>query len=495
MSSILSHGAIPIVETGNPHYVITICAFSLTLPSENVMRNLLATHILPYYRFRSIPHGSFWRPVEVDIEQHLHTCSVSNGAHLHQFLETLMNRPLSKDIPPWELHLIRNNCVTAADGPHSTDRRTVLQDEKPYHCIAFRVDHCVGDGVSLVKALGKMLTDEKGNPLAPSQLMGLRRATEAPIISERIFSRLCTSLTQWTATVCSSWKLLRGIGTTLMMGFGAYDSDTPLNIPLTVRRNKGVKFCLQQKATFGGPWSLDYIKLIKNKLNVSMNDLFIGAFAGAVRRYCEQEQADDEAQEARLQSTLLHKKPVNNVFYRALMAYAFLRDRSVYDDNDRALANSWTLTSVEIPANEPNRLKRITRTHAITEALKNSLLPLSTMIVNTCANACLPRRFMQNATWQTYNRHSCVFSSIPGPQSPVYVGGALLSHIQVLYPNCLPQIEVLTYAGRVFFCLVADPTAIKHPQRLVDNFAQELRDLGAEVGIKETTLDTVASNM
>lgn len=40
---------------------------------------------------------------------------------------------------------------------------------------------------------------------------------------------------------------MRGIGATILTGFGAYDSDTPLNTPLQIRRGKGVTFCENQK--------------------------------------------------------------------------------------------------------------------------------------------------------------------------------------------------------------------------------------------------------
>lgn len=92
------------------------------------------------------------------------------------------------------------------------------------------------------------------------------------------------------------------------------------------------------------------------------------------------------------------------------------RDASVYKDSEKALTNQWTLVSVQLPVGEADRIQRINKARSVTDTLKTSLLPVSTMLVNTWLTTCLPHCFMQRATFQAYNRHSCVFSSIPGPQ-------------------------------------------------------------------------------
>lgn len=66
-----------------------------------------------------------------------------------------------------------------------------------------------------------------------------------------------------------------------------------------------------------GPWSLEYIKTLKSSLGVSLNDIFMAAFAGAIRRYCIEEE-DDHFQQ---QTTTKGSK----VLCRALLPFAFLR--------------------------------------------------------------------------------------------------------------------------------------------------------------------------
>lgn len=76
----------------------------------------------------------------------------------------------------------------------------------------------------------------------------------------------------------------------------------------------------------GGPWNLEYVKAIKNKLNVPMNDVFVGAFAGAVRRYCEDETSLSPGSDSGTTSSpLVSSSPAESILYRALMAYAFTR--------------------------------------------------------------------------------------------------------------------------------------------------------------------------
>lgn len=111
MSSILSRGAVPTSEAGNPHYAITICGFSDTLPPQDEVINLLVTHLLPYHRFCSIPNGNFWVPVDVQIRDHIHHATVSNQQELLTTIESLVNRPLSRDIPLWEVRLEYNSAL------------------------------------------------------------------------------------------------------------------------------------------------------------------------------------------------------------------------------------------------------------------------------------------------------------------------------------------------------------------------------------------------
>lgn len=72
----------------------------------------------------------------------------------------------------------------------------------------------------------------------------------------------------------------------------------------------------------GGPWSLDFVKAIKSGLGITVNDVFMAAFAGAIRRYCI-EHNDTEFIAEWTGSGCRKKK--QSVLCRALVPFAFLR--------------------------------------------------------------------------------------------------------------------------------------------------------------------------
>ena len=74
-----------------------------------------------------------------------------------------------------------------------------------------------------------------------------------------------------------------------------------------------------------------------------------------------------------------------------------------------------------------------------------------------------------------------VFSNVPGPQFPCYVGGKKVDDLHMYFPNLIPQVGILSYNGQVSMNIIIDEKVITSPNMLVEGFLAELEDLKAQV--------------
>lgn len=472
MTSLLSHGTFP-PRAGNVNHAINSCLFTKTLPSREEIKALLTDKLIKYRRFRSVPSGPYWREVTVDMKEHIQTETVPTQEALVNRIHAIVNSPLHHDLPVWRVILLRNEEVpTDSEYPTSPTVRV----PPPFHCIMFRIGHCIGDGVSLVEVMSRLSCDYDGKPVeSPAALVGLKRRADQHE-KHRFGSQLVAYVPglRWIVRAWHIFKAVAGVLTalpaTVWMTNGPYDSNSAVTYPLEARK-RGLRYCENQKIACGGNWSLDYVKRVKDTLGVSMNDIFMGAFAGALREYMRE------------RGDTIPKR------IRALVAYAFLRRPKVYQDAQRALSNKFTLLSAPLAVNGETRLDRVLETQKFTQRLKHSMQPVANTLVNSLGAAVLPSAIVRSLLLETYSRHSFVFANVPGAPFKVRVCGHVVEEIQIIFAGILPQVEVFTYAGRVHMSFTTDPQIIGDPQRIVDLFAEELRDMGRDLGFDPDGLD------
>jgi diacylglycerol O-acyltransferase / wax synthase len=73
-----------------------------------------------------------------------------------------------------------------------------------------------------------------------------------------------------------------------------------------------------------------------------------------------------------------------------------------------------------------------------------------------------------------------VASNVPGPQAPLYMCGQRISEMYFWVPQSGSMglgVSILSYAGQVFFGIIADEALIEDPQAVVDRFGPEFERL------------------
>lgn len=300
-SSALRNGAFPAKTNVWPPIVNTIFYYK-TCPSVDDLVYCCRS-LLEYDRFRSIAikeKGNWvFKDIgdSIDIKRDLiETYTVKNVAERMAKIDEIVadnleNQPMK---PLWKI--IR-----------------IISEDDSNDVILSRVHHVYGDGMSLVIAMTKMFTDGNGQPFSVGAAQKVREKRNKDKSKEQVQAKPSMFTTE------KIWRALKATFEVLMLPNTSYDSNTKFTVPdqrkmVMSNRRKTVLFPTVQ---------LDFVKEIKNKAGVTVNDVLFTATAGAIARYCKWK-----------------KDPVIDspkLFSRALMPVAFPRKKEEIESTSNAL--------------------------------------------------------------------------------------------------------------------------------------------------------------
>jgi hypothetical protein len=136
-----------------------------------------------------------------------------------------------------------------------------------------------------------------------------------------------------------------------------------------------------------------------------------------------------------------------------------------------------------MPIAEDSEVARLRSTASTTVSLKNSPIVAVQMWVQSYLLPLLPSFLVQQTTLDLFSRHSVVFSNLPGPPDQLFLCGKRLQAVQVVFPNILPQVLIISYGGEVFFSMSVDDEAVK-TDVLQQCYLEEMRALAAALGVE-----------
>lgn len=76
-----------------------------------------------------------------------------------------------------------------------------------------------------------------------------------------------------------------------------------------------------------------------------------------------------------------------------------------------------------------------------------------------------------------------MFSNLPGPAQPLLFGGEKVLGMQIIFPNLIPQVIIISYAGGVYFNMSLDPDLVDGHVELPRLFLEECADLARSYGV------------
>ena len=461
--------------------------FDDMIPLED-LRELFVKHLVPYERFHAVPlQHNFgpvtWMPQKVDIAQHIIPTRITRpDQQIPSSKPDSDGRPSSSPPPPpspavlRELQqLLRDEAEKHLNTLLSTKSRGlpwwevhhITVDGTTFGGLLVRIHHAIGDGVSLMEAMADVLQDAKGHPLDLSQAFSPSRQGGGKA-SGGFFSQL--------NPFRAGWLLFDGVKSVMrILAATAVGCDTHCAFQDTSRL---LPMQPNRFTVYFPSHSLALIKTIRAALEakglqkITINDIEFALFAGAVAKFCKK-----------------HGDDPSTLSLRALTAFAVPEKVCQVTRYRTLLRNNFTLLINTIPLRAASAVDRVKASNRSWQRIKTStIVPVSFLIHRL--NCALPAAAQRNTFKELLNRHSVVFSNVPGPNEPVFMGGREIRSAHMLYPNLAQQVGILSVNGTIHMCIVMASSLDKAQirQELPGCFLEELDELCVELGVPRQTM-------
>jgi diacylglycerol O-acyltransferase len=413
-------------------------------------------HLVPYFtnKLQQVPfnldHPVWVRDTAFDIENHVHTIEVpapGSRAELEATIARLHETRLDRSRPLWDLWLL-----TGLEGG-----RVAYYNRAHHACL---------DGIS-GQAMLETIMDISPEPRqvdpAPEGFLSTKNTqTSAQLVAGAIENFAKFQAKQPLAVFNALETAARLFRRTYdpSKGLGAVRDSAPVT-----RFNHSIE---KQRVYATGEIPLESVKTIAGVTQTKINDVFLAAAAGGLRRYFE-----------RLRE--LPRKP--------LIAGCPVSLRQPGDTNPN---NQVTMMMVGLATNKPDpaeRLQLIAQSARTAKGFTQDIAPsydadIAVPGLPGALSAGVRMAEMSGAADLPGLRLPCnlVISNVPGPQVTLYSCGArVLTHYPVSIPAHTQAVNltVQSYDGMLFFALTACAKALPDPNLLRDDILNGYEELRA----------------
>ncbi|XP_011075993.1 O-acyltransferase WSD1 [Sesamum indicum] len=442
----------------------------------NLFKKCLERTLLKHPRFSSLlvvndkKRGKCsWRRTRVDLENHVYVPDLDPDMEnpdefVEDFTSGLSRIPLDYAKPLWEVHIL--NVKTS-------DANSV---------VIFKIHHSMGDGVSmisLVLACSKKLSDPESLPVMPS-----KKQKQKPSGVGGLMKRWFVSV--WIILVVIFNTL---IDSALFLATILFLEDSKTPIKGGGRVDGGPKRFVHRIV------SLDDVKLVKNAMNVSINDVVLGVTEAGLTRYLkttydtEQKHRENGAHVMKKTRALPRHLRLRSAVVFNLRSTPAIQDLAEIMEKEKELNGMWgnLVAIVLLPmtiALQDDPLSYVRRAKA---TMNRKKLSLESKFVFTALKLLIKLFGIKTAaavTSAVFRNTTFGFSNVAGPQDEISLFGHPLCYIAPSvhgFPHAL-IIHCQTYANKLIICLAADENLIPNPHQLCDDLQQSLQI------IKETVI-------
>ena len=301
-----------------------------------------------------------------------------------------------------------------------------------------RVHHCYADGVAMVRVLESLGDPARGGE--PDVRARVHEGKPAPDAMELA----AAAASQGAALVMEFSRLLSL----------ADDPSTPL------RGAAGA----QRAAAWAAPLDLGEVRTIASALGCTVNDVLMAAVAGAVGAHLRD----------------VHGLDTDDLVLRAAMPV----DLRVPGEL-APIGNQFGLGFVDLPVGERNPLERAFRLHDTLDALKRSLQPTTTLAALALLGL-LPAALHGPAVDLLMRKATVIASNVRGPRETLRLCGQRIDQLYFWVPQAGSVgmgVSLLSYAGRVFFGIIADRNLLPEPGRVARGFVAEFERLALATSV------------
>ncbi|KAG6753669.1 hypothetical protein POTOM_041666 [Populus tomentosa] len=400
---------------------------------------------------------SKWESTKVNVEDHVTVPNLdpnmdSPDQFVEDYVSNLSTIPLDLSKPLWEMHIL--NVKTS-------DAEAIA---------VFRIHHSLGDGASLISLLlacTRKTSDPDALPSIPAQQ---RAGSHFSGGFRGLFFAMWTVLRM-------IWNTLVDLGLFVATMLFLEDTKTPL------KGASGVE--LKPKRFVHRTVSLDDIKLVKNAMNMTINDAIMGVTQAGLSRYLNRKYGDQSEIEdgengkknnipksIRLRASVL-------VNIRPTPGIQTLADLMADESNNPKWGWGNRIGYIILPLTvglQDDPLEHLRRAKAMIDRKKLSLEAtfsfhsaiLLIKLFGAKASAAIARRVISNTT--------LAFSNVVGPLEEISFHGHPVAFIAPsVYgsPHAL-TIHFQSYCKKMTIVLAVDPDVIPDPHELCDDLEKSL---------------------
>jgi diacylglycerol O-acyltransferase len=464
------------LETPSLHMHVSMAAVfdPSTVPggySFEKLRNLVGSRLAVTSVFRrrlvEVPlrlgHPYWIDDQDFDLDYHMrHAALPSPGGieELAAFVGDVCSRQLDRSKPLWEMYIVEGL-------------------EHGYLGLVSKIHHSTIDGVSGAELLTQLFDLEPDPPPreAPAYPSGTDKLpSDLYLIAQALATRIAAPID----ITRLAWRTGRSVLNVRRVRHEPNNERGAL--PLTTPRTSLNGSITPHRKVAFATLSLDDVKELKRALDVTVNDVILAVCTGALRRYL---QGRHELPKDPLVATV----PV-----------------SVHPStSDRRGANKVSAMFVSLPCGTADPKERVELIRSVTKGAKSEHNALGADVLINWAEHATPNVFSAAARAYTRLRlaerhrpiHSLVISNVPGPDFPLYLGGAEMVAGFPLGPvmdGAGLNVTVMSYRGVLNWGFMACAETVPGLDTIAGDVAPSLDELRAAAGLVPSTPAGIAPN-
>lgn len=421
------------------------------------LKAIIEERLLGFTRFQQRvrdPEGSpRWElDPNFDLDQHVRRSALPGAAaqpELKERVGELMSTPLDRTKPLWHMELIEDFLGGSA--------------------IIVRLHHCIGDGIALVQVL-LSLTDEHFDP---SRFPDTKEGTSSllPGLARGAWKTIKGAVTAGSHVLAEGVESLRNPSHALRRTKQGLSLGAALSklVFLNSESNSPFKGELQvaQSVTWSEPLDLTTVKRIGHVLDAKVNDVLLGAVAGALRYYLD-----------------AHDEPTGGMTIRSLIPVNLRSREKAFE-----LGNHFGLVYLDLPLGIDDRRERVMAVKQQMDEIKDSSEAVATLGLLEVVGR-FPIEVEDYAVRFFGSKASAVMTNVPGPQGQLHMKDRRVQHVMPWVPRAGHiglGVSIFSYNGEVRLGIACDAHLIPDPDTIVEGFEAEFERLADDLMPEEGT--------
>ncbi|CAM6008879.1 unnamed protein product [Sphagnum balticum] len=442
-------------------YILCTLGFKnpINLPE---FRKTMEETLVKHKRFHSVMKKNVkgtdvWVPTEVDIDAHIFEPSgfskedFAAPHFVENYIADLATAPsMSFSRPLWECHVLNGTSGHAAA-----------------HMV-LRMHHSLGDGTSLMSLLLASTRRVEHPDMLPSIPSKQKKQTAA------LHTFLLSSL--WKNFVIA-WNTMIGLAYLFATVLWLKDSDTK------IKGHAGEG--MAQKSVIFASINLDDMRLVKEALNGTINDVLMGIVGAGLHRYLETQihgtmqngvvnhtKNTSKLNCLRIRATVL----INNRPSPGLQELASMMDGGSQSPWGNRLGSLIFPIPLKYYSDPLDRIRAAKKTSDRMKAsLEGAFTYYSGAFLMSITGPVLPTRIVEELTLRT----TLAVSNVPGPMEPVMFGGNPIVHIYAFTAGAPQSLSVFfqSYAGKASLVALTSRDLIPDPDTLCHYMVDALQEM------------------